>query len=58
MVVYAAGVFDWAPAGDADGGRWARLIDVNLTAAATLTTLVLPALLAAAPRVQRGRAFA
>jgi NADP-dependent 3-hydroxy acid dehydrogenase YdfG len=49
VVVYAAGVFDWGSAESADAGRWANLIDVNLTAAATLTTEVLPALIAAAP---------
>lgn len=49
VVVYAAGLFDWGPADRADPGRWARLIDVNLTAAATLTPLVLPALIDAAP---------
>jgi NADP-dependent 3-hydroxy acid dehydrogenase YdfG len=49
VVAYVAGLFDWAPAQRADAGTWARLIDVNLTAAATLTTLVLPALIDAAP---------
>ena len=48
-VVYAAGTFDWAPADGADPVTWARLLDVNLTAAAVLTTMVLPPLLAAAP---------
>ena len=48
-VVYAAGTFDWAPADEADPATWARLLDVNLTAAAVLTTMVLPPLLAAAP---------
>ena len=47
--VYLAGVFDWAPADRADPATWQRLLDVNLTAAATLTPLILPALLAAAP---------
>lgn len=48
-VVYAAGVFDWAPADRADAAAWQSVIDVNLTAAATVTTHLLPALLAAAP---------
>ena len=48
-VVYAAGAFDWAPADEADPATWQRLLDVNLTAAAVLTTMVLPPLLAAAP---------
>lgn len=48
-VVYAAGAFDWAPADQADAGTWQRVLDVNLTAAAVLTALVLPPLLAAAP---------
>ena len=47
--VYAAGVFDWAPADRADPVSWHRVIDVNLTAAATVTTYLLPALIAAAP---------
>ena len=49
VVAYVAGVFDWAPAHRADPSVWERLIDVNLTAAATLTTLILPALIEAAP---------
>ena len=48
-VVWAAGTFDWAPADQADPATWAHLLDVNLTAAAVLTTMVLPPLLAAAP---------
>ena len=48
-VVWAAGTFDWAPADRADAATWRRLLDVNLTAAAVLTTMVLPPLLAAAP---------
>ena len=48
-VVWAAGTFDWAPADQADPGTWQQLLDVNLTAAAVLTTMVLPPLLAAAP---------
>jgi NADP-dependent 3-hydroxy acid dehydrogenase YdfG len=49
VVVLAAGVFDWAPANEADADRWRRVIDVNLTAAAVLTALVLPTLVARAP---------
>lgn len=48
-VIWAAGQFDWAPADRADPDAWDQLIDVNLTAAAHTTRLVLPALLAAAP---------
>jgi NADP-dependent 3-hydroxy acid dehydrogenase YdfG len=49
VVVWAAGVFDWAPAHEADPARWANLLDVNLTAAAVLTAMVLPALVERAP---------
>ena len=52
-VVWAAGTFDWAPADQADAGTWQHLLDVNLTAAAVLTTMVLPPLLAAAPSAPR-----
>lgn len=49
VVVWAAGVFDWALADEADPATWARLLDVNLVAAAVLTPLVLPHLVASAP---------
>lgn len=49
VVVWAAGVFDWAPAHEADPSRWEQVLDVNLTAAAVLTTLVLPTLVEHAP---------
>ena len=49
VVVWAAGDFDWAPAHEADGERWRQLLDVNLTSAAVLTTLVLPTLVERAP---------
>ena len=49
VVVWAAGVFDWAPADQADPDAWARLLDTNLTAAAVLTAQVLPQLVEAAP---------
>ena len=49
VVVWAAGVFDWGAAHEADPGRWARLLDVNLTAAAVLTALVAPVLVRRAP---------
>ncbi len=49
VVVWAAGVFDWGAAHEADAGRWARLLDVNLTAAAVLTALALPGLVRRAP---------
>ena len=48
-VVYAAGAFDWAPADEADPAAWERVLGVNLTAAAVLARLALPALLRAAP---------
>lgn len=41
VVVWGAGVFDWAPADSADPATWSRLLDVNLTAAARLTPRVL-----------------
>ncbi|MGY1806817.1 SDR family oxidoreductase [Blastococcus sp. SYSU D00669] len=44
-VVWAAGLFDRAPADAADAGTWGDLLDVNLTAAAVVTPLLLPALL-------------
>lgn len=49
VAVYAAGVFDWGPADRADPYAWERVLDTNLTAAAVLTALVLPSLVAAAP---------
>jgi NADP-dependent 3-hydroxy acid dehydrogenase YdfG len=49
VAVWAAGVFDWAPAQTADPDRWSEVIGVNLTAAATFTATVLPRLVAAAP---------
>jgi len=49
VVVWAPGLFDWAPAQEADPDVWVQLIQVNLVAAAALTPLVLPALIAAAP---------
>jgi NADP-dependent 3-hydroxy acid dehydrogenase YdfG len=49
VVVWAAGLFDWAPAQEAEPQTWARLLDVNLVAAAVVTPLVLPHLIAAAP---------
>ena len=48
-VVWVAGVFDWGPADSAEPAVWRRLIDVNLTSAAVLTTMVLPALIDVAP---------
>ena len=48
-VVYAAGLFDWADADVADPDAWARLVEVNLTAAMRVTRRLLPALLAGAP---------
>lgn len=49
VVVWAAGLFDWAPAQEAEPQTWARLLDVNLVLAAVITPLVLPHLVAAAP---------
>ena len=49
VVVWAAGLFDWAPADEADPATWSRLLDVNLTAAARLTPRVLSRLRAAPP---------
>jgi NADP-dependent 3-hydroxy acid dehydrogenase YdfG len=48
-VVWAAGLFDWAPADRADVTAWDALLDVNLASAAVATRLLLPALLDAAP---------
>jgi NADP-dependent 3-hydroxy acid dehydrogenase YdfG len=48
-VVYAAGLFDWAPADAGDPDIWDELVAVNLAAAMRVTRGVLPALLAAAP---------
>jgi NADP-dependent 3-hydroxy acid dehydrogenase YdfG len=47
--VYAAGVFDWAPADEADPATWGALIDVNLTAAVRITPRVLVRLRRATP---------
>jgi NADP-dependent 3-hydroxy acid dehydrogenase YdfG len=49
VVVWAAGVFDWAPAHEADPAAWGTLLDVNLTAAARLTPRVLVRLRRATP---------
>ncbi|SOE01337.1 SDR family oxidoreductase [Blastococcus haudaquaticus] len=48
-VVYAAGLFDRAPADTGDPDVWDELVTVNLAAAMRVTRGVLPALLAAAP---------
>jgi NADP-dependent 3-hydroxy acid dehydrogenase YdfG len=47
--VYAAGLFDWGDADTADPDAWARLVQVNLTAAMRVTRRLLPALIAGAP---------
>jgi NADP-dependent 3-hydroxy acid dehydrogenase YdfG len=49
VAVWAAGVFDWGPAHQADPDAWARVVGTNLTAAAVFTALVLPQLVQAAP---------
>ena len=46
-VVWAAGSFDWAAADVADVDVWARLVEVNLTAAMRMTRLVLPRMVTA-----------
>lgn len=48
-VVYAAGLFDWAPADEGAPDVWDELLMVNLAAAMRVTRGVLPALLAGAP---------
>jgi NADP-dependent 3-hydroxy acid dehydrogenase YdfG len=48
-VVYAAGLFDWAPADAGVPDVWDELLTVNLAAAMRVTRGVLPALVAAAP---------
>ena len=48
-VVYAAGLFDWAPADSGDPDVWYELLTVNLAAAMRVTRGVLPALIAGAP---------
>jgi NADP-dependent 3-hydroxy acid dehydrogenase YdfG len=49
VVVWAAGLFDWAPADQADPSTWGALLDVNLTAAARLTPRVVRRLKRTAP---------
>lgn len=49
VVVWAAGVFDWADAEVAAPDAWAEVLDTNLVAAAAATRLVLPTLLRTAP---------
>ena len=49
VVVWAAGIFDWGPAEEADAATWSQLIDVNLVAAARLTPRVLTRLRGATP---------
>lgn len=49
VVVWAAGLFDWASATDSDPMTWIELIQVNLVAAANLTSTVAPALVSQAP---------
>lgn len=48
-VVYAAGLFDWGDAHEADPDTWDRLLTVNLAAAMRVSRALLPALIAAAP---------
>lgn len=48
-LVHSAGMVDPSPIGAVDWGRWQRLLDVNLTAHARITQLLLPDLLAALP---------
>jgi NADP-dependent 3-hydroxy acid dehydrogenase YdfG len=49
VVVWTPGLFEWAPAQDADAARWRQLAEVNVTAPMEFTALVLPALVEAAP---------
>ncbi len=49
VVVWAAGVFDWAPADTARPQAWEDVFDVNLTSAALATRLLLPQLIDSAP---------
>lgn len=49
VVVWAAGVFDWAAADTAEPAVWESVLDTNLVAAAVATRLVLPILLRSAP---------
>ena len=49
VVVWTPGLFDWAPAQEADSARWRELAEVNVTAPMEFTPLVLPALVDAAP---------
>jgi NADP-dependent 3-hydroxy acid dehydrogenase YdfG len=41
VVVWAVGIFDWGPADRAEPERWARLLEVNLVAAARATPQIL-----------------
>ena len=47
VAVWAAGLFDWADADQADPAIWRDLLDVNLTSAAVFTALVAPTLVTA-----------
>jgi NADP-dependent 3-hydroxy acid dehydrogenase YdfG len=49
VVVWTPGLFDWAPADEADPARWREIAEVNVTAPMEFTPLVLPALVEAAP---------
>ncbi|MGQ7296680.1 SDR family oxidoreductase [Quadrisphaera sp. KR29] len=49
VLVYAAGVFDWADAVDADADRWEEVLDVTGVPAAQTTRTLLPHLLRGAP---------
>jgi NADP-dependent 3-hydroxy acid dehydrogenase YdfG len=49
VVVWTPGLFDWAPADEADPARWREIAEVNVTAPLEFTPLVLPALVEAAP---------
>ncbi len=48
-MVWAAGTFEWGPAPEADPQTCRALLDLNLTAAAAATALLLPRLVADAP---------
>lgn len=44
--MWAAGLFDWAPADEADPAVWSDLVHVNLLAAMRATRLIIPDLIA------------
>lgn len=49
VAVWTPGLFDWAPADEADARTWRSLLQVNLTAPAVFTALAAPLLVRSAP---------